>query len=79
MRKPRLWSPADPNLYPVSLAATAGGRTVGSYKLETGIRSIRVVDGRLMLNGQFLNLRGVGYHEDSKEQGSRSTTRSAAA
>jgi beta-glucuronidase len=69
VRKPRLWSPADPNLYPVSIAATAGGRTVGSYKLETGIRSIRVVDGRLMLNGQFLNLRGVGYHEDSKELG----------
>jgi beta-glucuronidase len=67
--KPKLWSPGSPNLYPVSLAVSAGGRTVGTYRLETGIRSIKVVDGRLQLNGQFLNLRGVGYHEDSQQQG----------
>jgi beta-glucuronidase len=67
--KPKLWSPASPNLYPVSLTVSSGDRDVGRYRLETGIRSIKVVGGRLTLNGQYLNLRGVGYHEDSQQQG----------
>ena len=70
MRRPRVWSPARPYLYNVNLRASAGGRSVGSYRLRTGIRSIRVSsDGHLILNGQRVNLRGVGVHEDSKEQG----------
>ena len=76
--KPRLWSPATPNLYPVSLQAKVGKRTVGTYVLNTGIRSIKVgFDGRLILNGQYVDFRGVGLHEDSKARASRSTTRSA--
>jgi beta-glucuronidase len=70
MPDPRVWSPARPYLYNVNLRASAGGRTVGSYRLKTGIRSIRVSgDGRLILNGQQVNLRGVGVHEDSRQQG----------
>ena len=45
------------------------GRKVAGYKLKSGIRSIKVSGGRLLLNGQFLNVRGVGLHEDSKEAG----------
>ena len=37
-----MWSPASPNLYNVNLQASAGGRSVSSYRLRTGIRSIRV-------------------------------------
>ena len=70
MPRPRVWSPAKPNLYNVNLRASAGGRAVSSYKLRTGIRSIRVSgDGHLILNGARVNLRGVGVHEDSKAQG----------
>jgi len=70
MARPRVWSPASPRLYNVNLRASAGGRAVGSYRLRTGIRSIRVSsDGHLILNGQRVNLRGVGVHEDSKDQG----------
>ena len=43
MARPRVWSPAKPNLYNVDAAASAGGRAVSSYKLRTGIRSVRVV------------------------------------
>ena len=43
---------------------------------STGIRSIRVSgDGRLILNGQRVNLRGVGVHEDSKRAGLRGRQR----
>jgi beta-glucuronidase len=70
VRRPRVWSPASPNLYNVNLKASAGGRTVSTYRLRTGIRSIRVSgDGHLILNGQQTNFRGVGVHEDSKAQG----------
>jgi beta-glucuronidase len=70
MRKPNVWSPARPYLYNVNLKAAAGGRAVGTYRLRTGIRSIRISsDGHLILNGQRVNLRGVGVHEESAAQG----------
>ena len=37
--------------------------------LRSGIRSIKVSNGHLVLNGQNLNFRGVGMHEASQEEG----------
>ena len=73
--RPRLWSPADPYLYPVALdvaAAVPGARltAAGGYRLRTGIRTVSVRgDGRLLLNGTPVNLRGVGLHEDMPGKG----------
>jgi beta-glucuronidase len=69
INKPRLWSPQTPNLYTVHFTVTADGKKVSGYDLHSGIRSIKVSNGRLFLNGEALNLRGVGLHEDSKAQG----------
>jgi glycosyl hydrolase family 2 len=69
IKKPRLWSPQAPNLYTVHFTVTAGGKKVAGYDLHSGIRSIKVSNGRLVLNGQNLNFRGVGLHEDSKARG----------
>ena len=69
---PKLWSPDSPNLYQVKLRADAAGdrkRLLQRYALETGIRSIKVVDGQWLLNGKKLNLRGVGQHEDDAKLG----------
>jgi beta-glucuronidase len=66
---PQLWSPRRPFLYQVGITASSGGRTVGTYSLKSGVRSIRVIRGRLYLNGTPLNLRGFGVHEDSRTQG----------
>jgi beta-glucuronidase len=66
---PRLWSPDRPTLYNAPLTVSSGGRTLQRYTLRTGIRSIKVVGGRLMLNGRPLNFRGVALHEDSKTKG----------
>jgi beta-glucuronidase len=66
----KLWTPSRPYLYPVKLTASVGGRKVGSYQLRTGIRTVRVAgDGRLLLNGKRVHLRGVGIHEESQAQG----------
>jgi beta-glucuronidase len=67
--KPKLWSPQSPTLYTVHFTVTADGKKVSGYDLHTGIRSIKVSNGRLFLNGEALNLRGVGLHEDSKAEG----------
>jgi hypothetical protein len=67
--RPRLWSPDRPTLYNAPLTVSSGGRTLQRYTLRTGIRSIKVVGGRLFLNGRPLNFRGVALHEDSKLKG----------
>jgi beta-glucuronidase len=69
VNNPRLWEPANPRLYSVRLSARTGRDTVASYSLRTGIRSIKIQDGRLLLNGKLVNLRGFGYHEDSAQNG----------
>lgn len=66
---PRVWSPKDPYLYTTSVTASGGGGALQTYRVRTGIRSIKVVDGKLHLNGKPLNFRGFGTHEDSLEKG----------
>jgi beta-glucuronidase len=66
---PRLWSPRNPRLYDVRLDLSADGKRVSTWRLKSGIRSVKVVNGRLQLNGLPVNLRGVGFHEDTKERG----------
>jgi beta-glucuronidase len=67
--RPRLWSPASPYLYPARFTVRDGSRRVLGYKLNSGIRSITVAGGRLMLNGSAVSLRGVGLHEDDPVKG----------
>jgi len=69
LRHPRLWSPASPHLYRAHFTVRAGGRKVLGYDLHTGVRSIKVVGGRLFLNGKAVHLRGVGLHEDDPRMG----------
>lgn len=80
VRRPRLWSPARPNLYRVRLVAAAQGANerrateVAGYTLETGIRSLVVSGaGQLTLNGQTVRFRGVAAHEDTLARGSAMT------
>jgi beta-glucuronidase len=69
IRNPRLWSPADPQLYETRFTVRAADRKVLGYRLHSGIRSIKVVGGRLTLNGRPLSVRGVGIHEDDPVAG----------
>jgi beta-glucuronidase len=72
--RPRLWSPATPTLYRARFAVRIKGSKVVGYELHSGIRSIKVVDGHLLLNGKPLTLRGVGLHEDDLVTGSAITS-----
>ncbi|TML80687.1 MAG: hypothetical protein E6G07_05975 [Actinobacteria bacterium] len=65
---PHLWSPLDPHLYTVSISADGVGAHAG-WTLESGIRSIDVVKGRLLLNWMPVDFRGGFFHEDSPRTG----------
>jgi beta-glucuronidase len=67
--KPRLWSPLTPYLYRARFTVRLRGKKIVGYELHSGIRSIKVVDGHLRLNGRPLALRGVGVHEDDPVTG----------
>ncbi|MSW96051.1 MAG: hypothetical protein F2796_04545, partial [Actinobacteria bacterium] len=66
---PRLWSPAEPRLYDASLTAAGAGGVLQRFTRRVGVRSVKVVGGRLLLNGRRVNLRGVGLQEDSRTRG----------
>jgi beta-glucuronidase len=69
IRSPRLWAPGSPNLYTARFTVRSGGRRVVGWDLRSGIRSVKVSGGRLLLNGRPVNFRGVGLHEDSRDKG----------
>ena len=50
--------------------ADAKGHRLGGYVDESGIRSITVVNGHLLLNGRALNVRGFNIHEQDLQLGS---------
>jgi beta-glucuronidase len=60
----RLWQPSDPYLYRLDLA-----HGEDEYSLPAGIRTVRVDQDRLLLNGQPVRLRGFGMHEDGALRG----------
>ncbi len=67
---PRLWSPEDPHLYTVELKVSLDGEVVQRYTQRTGIRSItRDDEGRMLLNGRHLTLRGASLHEEDPVRG----------
>jgi beta-glucuronidase len=65
VRRPRLWTPEDPELYDVRLRAGSAG-----HRLHAGLRTVDVAGGRLRINGEPLRFRGVGYHEEVPGKGS---------
>ncbi len=68
--QPQLWSPDHPFLYRASFTLTdPDGVPLGGYVTYSGIRTIKVVAGRLELNGRLLDLRGVDMHEQDLAEG----------
>ena len=74
IRHPSLWAPGHPKLYAATLTLSdSHGRALGGYFTYSGIRSIKVVGGRLELNGRWLDLRGVDLHEQTLQTGAAMT------
>jgi len=61
---PRLWTAETPNLYAVVLALkNAAGKTIEATSAKVGFRKVEITDGRLLVNGQPVYLKGVNRHE----------------
>lgn len=60
----RPWSPNDPFLYTLCVELRQGSDIVDTYTLSIGIREVTLRDGRLLLNGDPVYLKGFGRHED---------------
>jgi beta-galactosidase len=64
--QPRLWSPSDPYLYRVRAEVVSDGRVVDAVEQRTGFRDFRITDGRFLLNGSPIALRGAGKHQETE-------------
>ena len=61
---PRLWSVDHPNLYTLRLhLQNADGTIVEQTTQQVGFRTIEIADGRLLINGRAIKIRGVNRHE----------------
>jgi hypothetical protein len=63
--QPALWAPGSPSLYALHLAVPGEG----VWNAQVGLREIRRVGGRLLLNGERLRLHGASIHEDAEGRG----------
>jgi beta-glucuronidase len=71
---PILWSPESPHLYAVRLVLRDGeGSPLQRYDVHTGIRSLELRNGHLLLNGRSVDLRGASMHEDDPAHGAALT------
>lgn len=61
--QPALWSPQAPHLYELTTTVQASG-SADSVTTRIGIRRLAFEDGRLLLNGEPLRLRGVNRHQE---------------
>jgi beta-glucuronidase len=59
------WSPSDPFLYELTVQIRKDDRIVDEYSLPIGVREIKVVGNKLLLNGREIYLKGFGKHEDA--------------
>lgn len=65
IKRPRLWQPQSPTLYPVSVRGGGAG-----YRQLAGIRRLKVSkNGILTLNGRKTQFRGVSFHEADEQVG----------
>jgi len=64
------WSAESPRLYGLLIELRdADGKTVETIYDEIGFRRVEVADGRLLVNGRAITLRGVNRHEHHPETG----------
>ena len=64
IRRPRLWRLGRGGLYRLEVSARAAGGAA-AYRTSFGVRQLRKLrDGRVLLNGRAIFLRGASVHED---------------
>lgn len=66
----RAWSAEIPNLYTLLLELKdESGRVLEAVSQEIGFRSVEIINGRFMVNGELVKLKGTNLHEHHEETG----------
>lgn len=60
----RLWCPENPHLYKFVAAIVDSGNEIDVFETRFGIRTVSIENGRILLNGRPVFLKGFGRHED---------------
>ena len=63
---PKLWDLGQPNVYSVRTELIANGRPSDVVTQPVGFRTIALRDGKLILNGREVQLRGVNKHAQNE-------------
>ena len=66
---PKLWSPLKPNLYILKVTISQNGKILDEFFTQFGVRTIKQVDYRILLNEKPIYLHGVARHEDHPNYG----------
>ncbi len=70
IKNPFPWTAETPNLYGLLLTIEdAGGRVVEVIPSHVGFRKVEVRDGRLLVNGRAILIKGVNRHEHDPDAG----------
>lgn len=71
LKNPKLWDGVkSPYLYSALVTVKNDNKTLDGYRQSFGIRTYRMDPKEgFFLNGSYLDLRGVNYHQDSYENG----------
>lgn len=68
--RPDKWSAEFPNLYALTLTLiNPQGKVIESIAKKIGFRQTEIINGKLLVNGKFVYLRGVNRHEFDPETG----------
>ncbi len=68
--KPALWSAEKPNLYTLLLTLKdANGKVMETISRKVGFRKVELKDGRYLVNGMPVKLKGVNRHESQHANG----------
>ncbi|MGG1553412.1 glycoside hydrolase family 2 TIM barrel-domain containing protein [Paenibacillus ferrarius] len=70
VNRPALWSAEQPNLYMLLLTVRGeSGQVTEVHRYTVGFRDVRVKDGKLLVNGSRVVIRGVNRNEFDPELG----------
>jgi len=60
---PKKWSAEEPNLYTLTVGASAKGREIEATAFNVGFRKSEIRNGQLLVNGKAILIKGVNRHE----------------
>ena len=69
VREPKLWQVRNAYLYTLRIRMIRNGGLNDEYTAKIGIRTFEISDGKFLLNGRPVYLKGFGRHEDSDIRG----------